>query len=846
VVPLQREPLGRPQVESDVAIDARHLESGTDALLTRSAALFGDLAERVGRLADHAARREGEDEGRTAGLDPEFRRRRDNTIRGEAYDTAALEVQRSQLVGRMGEDLLAAYQTHRASPASLDAALQERRRHWIANSDPALTPQVEQIYASNRLHFMREAARDADARARTDLSTALTEEIGERLRGLSQRARGYGIGDLGMGDATVGQVLGGEITELESRLGVVGPDGRPLLTPAQRTAILRQARETVARAQVLGTFERLETNEARGQFIEQMVEDYSTSRGVARHFSLDEFERLRNSLEAELRRGLAGRGAADRELTQRVRDLLAPARQGITPNIDDLAALRGQVEASGDARLLGMLDGAIRMAEMHRNASRAPVGELQAFVVAERERLRGPHGLNEQDLRGARDRLVMMEALLSTARTQLHADPVAYGARTGLIPATELDLSTPEALARSLRARMPLAEEMGRHHGVPVRYLQAVEQQALVAAMSEGGDRLIGLAGAIAAAAGDRAPDIFRQIFDRAPGLAHMGALAAYGARTDVLRDAAYGIQLRRQEGSDFRPRAAPTQAQRQEMVNEIIGTAFGGMERARDGAASLADLLYEVRARAAGHATWQPDVYRQALRDAVGGSVGPDGHRYGGVVFHNPWMLSRGSNPIVIPPQVRADRWQDLIDALRPEDFAVADADGRIVSDGLPRGGGDRAIPLSAVRRGTLVPIGGGFRFYVAMGGPNGANPLWLAAPPGTGEQGRFVLDLDALLPRLRERRPELFFGAQVPPPRPVIPPPAPRQEPTPARAEPQLPGRRGVGSDFAADPPPAAALGTSDNPHPSREAARPGEYYIDLFGVRTLRTAGARWADD
>src|SRR5262245_45152061 len=131
---VNRDPLGKVTPTTDVALSAGQLDSGIDEALKRLSGQFGNLADRVGHLADRAAAREGTEEGRQAGLDPEFRRRNDGTIRGEAYDAAALEVQRAQLVSRMGEDLHQAYEKHQGSPAALDAALKERRRHWLANS----------------------------------------------------------------------------------------------------------------------------------------------------------------------------------------------------------------------------------------------------------------------------------------------------------------------------------------------------------------------------------------------------------------------------------------------------------------------------------------------------------------------------------------------------------------------------------------------------------------------------------------------------------------------------------------------------------------------------------------
>ncbi|TIT48614.1 MAG: hypothetical protein E5W72_17585, partial [Mesorhizobium sp.] len=72
-------PEGQPQFDSNL---------GADAYYGRLRGELSALANKVGGMADRAAAAEGETAGLMAGLDPNFRPGRANTIYGQAYDRA--------------------------------------------------------------------------------------------------------------------------------------------------------------------------------------------------------------------------------------------------------------------------------------------------------------------------------------------------------------------------------------------------------------------------------------------------------------------------------------------------------------------------------------------------------------------------------------------------------------------------------------------------------------------------------------------------------------------------------------------------------------------------------------
>src|SRR5690606_13607433 len=93
----------RSRVDRDVAGPL----PSTDAAeaLSQVAHSFAVTGAKIGHMADKATAKEGEEAGRIAGLDPEFRPTRSLTIRGEAYDQAGLQVAGARLRQTLEADL---------------------------------------------------------------------------------------------------------------------------------------------------------------------------------------------------------------------------------------------------------------------------------------------------------------------------------------------------------------------------------------------------------------------------------------------------------------------------------------------------------------------------------------------------------------------------------------------------------------------------------------------------------------------------------------------------------------------------------------------------------------------
>lgn len=709
--------VGRVQASTDTGV--------TSAMAT-IAGEFADVGQRIGQMADRAAAAEGDLEGRFAGLDPEFRTRRDNTIRGSAFDRAGLQTAETRLRTALEAGFEAAWEKHGQDPARLQKAIGAQTEGLLSGVPDELRVELGLLAQRKGLGLMRQAHRDLVARTRADQAAALQEELQRSLRGVHQRA--YALGLDGKADAAIA----GDVAALTQTLGRVGIDGKPLVGRAQAAKLLASIKEEVTEARLIGAFERLPTTDAKRRFLGAFETDFAGSKGLAKDFDLDGFRRVGGILNSELRRAEAAEDRAERLLGGEVGKVAKMAEKGFAPRPDDLAGLKARIATSGSPDLEAALAGAENVLKWQQAARRATPDELDAFALSERRRL-ARDGASPEHVA----RVEVAEKLAEEARRELKQDPLGWADRVGLVDVPALDV---ENLPASVSGRIAAAETVADRYGIEPIYLRPDEARRLAATAAQGGDRLIGVATTIAQTAGDKAPAIMAELGREAPTLAFIGGHVVQGGTSLVARDAADGIAMMRNDG--FKGVAPAIKEARRLAVEEHAG-ALNGMPRAEQAAIAATNAAYEVRARRRGLTDFDEDLWRSTFSEMLGARE-LDGETYGGVSYSQMGWLGRGSGVVIVPPDVKRDGFRDLIDAIRIDDLSAPPR----YADGKPAAIGD-------VRRASLVQAGNA-RYFLNLGTDD--DPRWLK---GDGD-APFVLDLNALAPVLKKRRPDLYLGGR------------------------------------------------------------------------------------
>ncbi|PWR24986.1 phage tail tip lysozyme [Zavarzinia aquatilis] len=148
-------------------------------------------------------------------------------------------------------------------------------------------------------------------------------------------------------------------------------------------------------------------------------------------------------------------------------------KQGWQPSRADLATLRDQATAAGDAATLTKLATAEDLLAFQTVARTWSPAELQGFVNQARSGI----GASGEVSPAAAQKLDLAEGLLNTMRSELKADPLSWAARVGLVRVPPLDAADPAAL----RTRVVAAETVAQKYGVPTRLLTADEARQIVA-----------------------------------------------------------------------------------------------------------------------------------------------------------------------------------------------------------------------------------------------------------------------------------------------------------------------------------------------------------------------------
>lgn len=707
-------------VNAGIAANEAHAQ-----LRNKIAGQLGRMASWIGERADMAAVKEGAAAGEQAGLDPEFRTRNDLTLYGEAYDKAGLETYKSRLSLMIEQHVGQIEDKHASDPAGLDAAFSAVSKGFLDKVPPELRVEIATTLERRRISAMRQATRTLHAEQKAEQATALNSEVEAKVKALQQSAYRLGL------DPTADASLAEDLTNLTARLQVRDVDGKLIISPKSAEKFMKDMGGKLAEARLKGAFTRLPDTASRERFVADLQQKYMAGADpLLNEFLPDDFERLAGGMVSDIRSEKVASNAAAAGVKQEVKAVAEMAKDGYGLSETDATALEARVIATGDPELIANLDGARNTLGFVQNARKMPPNELQRRVEAYQA------DLAKSATPEAVARLKLAEDVLATTRDNIARDPIEWASKTGLIQVPELDLSSPQAAAKSLKARAAVAGEIATYYGRDVRFFRESEKEALVSATRQGGPQLVDMATTLVGALGTDAPKALSEISKDAPEAAVVGGLMTTNGDPAFVKDVATGLQLRATDQA-FKP-LAPTESQWRPIAASAYGNALTVSPETQSALIASANAAYEIRARRLGLASFDPDVYDQALRQAAG-EVTINGETYGGIATY------RG-HQVLVPAEVKQDSFDDLIEDIRYED---------IPSNGVYPHANGKGVNIATFRSATLVSIGDG-RYWAAMGEPESDNPQYLQGPDGK----LFVLDLKRMMPTLRQRRPDYFRG--------------------------------------------------------------------------------------
>lgn len=696
---------------------------------------FGELAGKVGQMADRAAIAEGERAGLMKGLDPEFRPERQNTLYGQAFDRAGIRAFLDSSENRLRERMDQLAIQHEADPAGLASALGNLEAETVGALEDRDFPEANVAFAGlfsrARTTYVREALRAKTDREKAMFLATANETVTNRINAVGREAYNAGL------DTEADQTIAAELEATRRTAeAMVEAD---VYTPEQARRIVEEAGKTAVFARVKGAFDRLSTVQEKQRFLAEFQQIYRDGGELTRSLSLDEFEKLSNALETGVRQADASRNAAITQIERQARSIEDRAAEGFSAPAAEIEQLRADARATGDAAALVRVDAA--------ESYRALGEQLVTMSPMEIEVLRR-QTVMEMDKNGASERsrevLKAIDGVKTKMSQSLSSDPYAWGARAGAIPPQPaLTFGQPDVLRGQLAQRLTARETL-RQRYANVPFFTAGEKETLSYIARQGGAPALEIADALVSALGSDGQDVLAEIADGAPVLANAAALLSDNPHAAVAVDALSGIAARRLP--DFKP-ITITPAQEAIAARGLIGSATMLDPAAETRARETALAAFEHRARQAGRTgdlSKDPAamaLYEKALDEAMGASW-PGGVKHGGLDEVN-------GIKIVTAPDAREGEVQELMWRLTDAGLAA-----------LPPMGTANGVPITSaqLRRGYLVNAGGGWR--VALGDPRTPDARWLTKPDGSP----WVMSMADLRRATPEELEEILPAASVP----------------------------------------------------------------------------------
>lgn len=482
------------------------------------------------------------------------------------------------------------------------------------------------------------------------------------------------------------------------------------------------------------------------------------------------------SLSVAKRRAIWGQAEAQFDKVKKgvegvIKKQMEVSSDGYMPPAPILDELDRQVKALGDPMIAAQYDTMLRQAQITRQLQKAPPQAIEAQARALRDAAPTEGATPE-----IAAQIKHVETVGAAVRKHVADDPMTWAHRTGInvpvgsaqaaqgsfraaqedtiapVRIEQLNFAAPDIDSR-LVYRMDQAKGVGRYYGQPPQVFTKAEREALGASLRQGGDAMLFTLGTIANAAsraGLEPADVIKEISKNdAPELGVIGQAVVAGADPRILDTAAKAFAWRAKQGEKFistidKAQAVPDLAE----YADVLATTPTNVDAVR----TTANTVYEYEARRQGKETFDAELYRTVVRRLMGETETPDGSRYGGVGdqgrgwFDGKWG-SRGfignTPKVMIPPQIRQDSFDDMVSAVRMQDFG----------DRPPLDGTGKPLTISQIRSASWVSIGPG-RYALELKRDSDGTRVVATTP----DQQPYVLDVRPLLPAIQRRKPEIF----------------------------------------------------------------------------------------
>ncbi|MGY3392930.1 hypothetical protein ACVWW6_005521 [Bradyrhizobium sp. USDA 3311] len=688
---------------------------------TEMAGATNKLASTFGAMADDAAKAEGEDAGKVAGLDPHYRPDGSLTIRGKAFNDAATKTYQNNLDAQMRNDMQATFEANRNSPGDLKKAFDQLGRTYNdQHVFDGIRGEFNAQFARMRLPYENKALSNFESDTHDQERASLSENLTATQTNAARMAAADPNNPMTAKNIAIELDRADKLIDRQVESEAITAEAAAKLKIKTRNDVL----ESAALAQA-GT---LKTPEAIAAYRENARKKFAA--GDFKGLTADGYASLDASLQA-LEKSARTQGSAEvTQLSKNLDDYVERRANGLPTPPDEWTryATSPAAQTPKGAQVLQIAENKAKIATAMSTMPVDDAGRLVAGLRAEASK-GGATAPDGEIIKFAEDQL-------DKQRKAINTDQLGYAAQKRLIGGVApVDFEgfaasgDATALAAQFRDRTAQARAVASNLSRAPQFLRPEERDRLKEIVDKGGPQAMALAGAIVKGADSDAPAILREISTDAPLLAQAGNIIANGGSISAARDAFNAAKIKLETGKDL-PAVTPSIAGK--AVRDTFGSAFalqgddGGRIRA------TADAIAKTRIFSGSvdpKSSEAETIYRRALQEAAGASfVG--GVQYGGVTDYKPGYWTAYKVPV--PAGLRADRFRDVVRSLRDDDLAALPVP--------PQTADGKSYKATDIAGAVPIAVRGGYRF--AMGDPSSTDPQYIRGADGAP----FVLPFSAL----------------------------------------------------------------------------------------------------
>lgn len=256
----------RVDVNAQIGTTLPQIPRETGEVFTAAGNLFRSLAAEIGSFADDAAKREGQDAG-TAAAKAAFEQatplalRHDGTIRGEAFDKAALEATTWRWNAKLRNDIGDAYNAHKDDPQAFQAALADikaKATEGAVFADPKLREVFDKNFSDVTLAYTRSVATRAQERVDGEKTAATDDALASERIDLERRAY------LGGADPVTAQTLETDVKRARGNIDKAVQDGT--ITPEEGQKRKKALTDDIVVSRIRGAFDAISSPNDKQKF----------------------------------------------------------------------------------------------------------------------------------------------------------------------------------------------------------------------------------------------------------------------------------------------------------------------------------------------------------------------------------------------------------------------------------------------------------------------------------------------------------------------------------------------------------------------------------------------------